>query len=170
LTFRRFKPPATVAGDHARGQRHLQQALKAEALIRTAVFDGKYGKPSGEAIFMEYAGNVSLPWSKDNKLSYQNGYDKITRPFKEFFSKMSFKQITPMIIERYKHLRQATRTKTDEDSKPSSVNRELQLLSKIFSLAIRDGLTQAPRAGRPRNCGRTIAGLVTFRTKKRMHY
>jgi hypothetical protein len=58
--------------------KNQQQALKAEAQIRTAVFDGKYGKPSGEASFMEYTENVFLPWSKDNKLSYQNDFYKIT--------------------------------------------------------------------------------------------
>ena len=43
-----------------------QEVKRAEAQIRTAVFDGKYGKPSGEANFMEYAETNFLPWSKDN--------------------------------------------------------------------------------------------------------
>jgi integrase len=90
-----------------------------------------------------------FPWSKDNKLSYQSDYYKITRPFKEFFGKMSFKQITPMVIERYKRERLAKPIEQGKgdgikllERKPASVNRELQLLSKIFNLAIRDRITQ----------------------------
>jgi hypothetical protein len=37
-----------------------QEAKRAEAQFRTAVFEGQYGKPSGEAYFMEYAENTEV--------------------------------------------------------------------------------------------------------------
>jgi integrase len=126
-----------------------QEALRAESKVRTSVFEGKYGKPSGEAQFMEYADKTYLPWAKENKLSFESDYYKVTSMFKEFFGKLCFKQITPMVIERYKRQRMAKPIERTEggktifiERKPSSVNRELALLSKIFSMAIRDGLTE----------------------------
>jgi integrase len=49
-------------------------------------------------------------------------------------------EISPILIEKYKKDRRASKTKRGTDRAPSTVNRELELLSKMFSLAIDQGL------------------------------
>jgi integrase len=118
--------------------RTKQQALDAEAAVRKSVFDGTYGRPSGTASFIEYAEKVFLPWSKENKLSINDQYHIET--FKAYFSDKSFRDITPMLIEKFKRDRRQGLTRNSTQRKPASVNRELALLSRIFNMAIRDGL------------------------------
>lgn len=119
--------------------RTKQQALDAEAAVRKSVFDGTYGKPSGTASFMEYAEKVYLPWSKEYKRSTSEQYHMET--FKAYFADKSFREITPMLIEKFKRERKQGTTRFGTERKPASVNRELALISKIFSMAMRDGLT-----------------------------
>lgn len=45
-------------------------------------------------------------------------------------------EISPILIEKYKRDRRATKTVRGTNRAPSTVNRELELLSKTFSLAI----------------------------------
>jgi hypothetical protein len=52
-----------------------------------------------------------------------------------------FNEITPLLIEKFKSERRNGLTKHKRQRSPASVNRELELLSKVFNLAIRDGLT-----------------------------
>ena len=119
--------------------RTKEQAKNAEAAVRKAVFDGTYGSPSGTASFIEYAEKVFLPWSKENKRSTNDQYH--IKTFKVYFSNKSFREITPMLIEKFKRERRRGLTKYGEQRKPASVNRELECLSKIFNMAIRDSLT-----------------------------
>ena len=49
-------------------------------------------------------------------------------------------EISPILIEKYKRDRRASKTARGTDRAPSTVNRELELLSKMFSLAIDQGL------------------------------
>jgi integrase len=114
--------------------------LQAEVRIKQEIFDGRYGKPSGEAIFVKYAEDVFLPWSRENKRSYVNDEYHV-ETFKDYFGNKSFREITPMLLERFKPDRRHGETRYKRERRPASVNRELQLLSKIFNLAIRDGLT-----------------------------
>src|SRR5947208_3258965 len=51
-------------------------------------------------------------------------------------------EIAPLAIERFKSQRQHSFTKYDKQRSPASVNRELELLSRIFSLAVRLGLAE----------------------------
>jgi integrase len=117
------------------------QAEKAETKIRFEVYEGRYGKPTGDACFIDYAETVFLSWSKNNKRSYTNDYYHI-KTFKAYFGKKSFKQITPMLLEKFKQERRNGTTFYGTERKPASVNRELELLSKIFNMAIRDGLAE----------------------------
>ncbi len=57
----------------------------------------------------------------------------------ERFRSKNFNQITPKLIERFKEARAKERTKYGNERQPATVNRELAVLSKIFTLAIREG-------------------------------
>ena len=48
-------------------------------------------------------------------------------------------EISPILIEKYKRDRRESKTARGGERAPSTVNRELELLSKVFSLAIDQG-------------------------------
>src|SRR5439155_26761502 len=51
-------------------------------------------------------------------------------------------EVTPLAIEAFKNSRRHSVTKYDTQRSPASVNRELELLSRIFSLAVGLGLAE----------------------------
>jgi site-specific recombinase XerD len=63
-----------------------------------------------------------------------------SRPLIEAMGSKTMDEISPILIEKYKRDRRASKTVRGTDRAPSTVNRELELLSKAFSLAIDQGL------------------------------
>ena len=61
---------------------------------------------------------------------------------KEFFKGKRLRDDTPMLIEQYKQLRLKTDTLHKRKRSPATVNRELQVLSKVFSMAYDNGLVE----------------------------
>ena len=117
--------------------RTKSQAERAETKVREDVYNDRYGQPTGEADFVEYAENVFLPWSRENKRS-SNDDEYHVETFKVFFNGKSFRQITPMLVEKFKKERRQSLTRKREQRSVASVNRELACLSKIFSMAVGD--------------------------------
>lgn len=62
--------------------------------------------------------------------------DDITHPVRKTFA-----QISPFLIEKYKKERREAKLESETTRKPSTINRELQILSQIFSLAIKYAVT-----------------------------
>src|SRR6185369_9522352 len=52
--------------------RNKIQALKAETKIRQEVYDGRYGRPTGETSFEKFVEEVYRPWARENKRSFEN--------------------------------------------------------------------------------------------------
>ncbi len=129
---------------HARSK---EQAKRAEAIIRVGYFNKAYGlEEKPKTPFHRFVQDVFLPYSKLNKASY---YDDtiITRAMCEFYGATPLQDITPARVEKYKEWRSETPTKYSTLVKPrtrnpATVNRELAVLSKIFSLAVRDELIE----------------------------
>jgi len=126
------------------------EAQQAEIKLKRDVFEGKYGKQFGTMQFADFVGNPDaennqfaegtfLNWSKNNKRSWKHDQFRV-RVLLNAFRGKKLNEISPLAIERFKSQRQHSRTKHDKDRSPASVNRELELLSRIFSLAIRLGL------------------------------
>lgn len=115
-----------------------QDARDAEAAKRREIFEGTYGKPKGDGSFVDYAEHVFIPWSKANKRSWKAD-ERNVEVLKRYFQSKSFREITAMSIEKFKKARLNTPTRDDRRRSATSVNRELACISKIFSLAIRDG-------------------------------
>src|ERR1044071_6178629 len=67
-----------------------RQAEQAEARIRIEVYEGRYGRPSGEEMFIKYAEETFLPWSRENKRSYGNDVYHI-ETFRSFFGSRSLR-------------------------------------------------------------------------------
>jgi integrase len=111
------------------------EALKAEAVIRTQMFEKRYGlseKP--ECRFDKFVEDSFLP-SKMSRKSYQS-IMYICNPLKEFFGKYQFPDIGTELVEKYKQMRISEKIKKGGTRSPVRVNKELQVLSSIFTLAM----------------------------------
>ena len=129
----------TINGVRYRGAfktaRTKAQAEEAERGELRKIHEGTYGKPKGSTVFIDFAENVYLPWSKENKRSTSDQY--YIEVFKAFFKRKTFAEISPMLIEKFKSVWRKTPTKAGNPRKPASINRELECLSSIFSMAMR---------------------------------
>jgi integrase len=82
--------------------------------------------------------------ARENKRSFENN-EKYKLPMiceSKSLKGKTFAQISPLLIEKYKKERRESQLKDGTTRRPSTINRELQILSKIFSLAIKYGVTQ----------------------------
>ena len=55
---------------------------------------------------------------------------------KDYFKGKSLCEITPLLVEKFKHERIKTPTKYGRARAEASVNREFEMLSRVFNLAI----------------------------------
>ena len=113
------------------------EAEQAQIKLKRDIFDDKYNRAAGNKDFTEFVNEVFVPWAKASKRSWQDDEER-ARPLKEFFAGKRLRDITPMLIEQYKQQRLKTKTLHKRDRSPATVNRELQVLSKVFF----DGLRQ----------------------------
>jgi len=110
----------------------LAQAI--EAKIRTEIVEGKYYerlvgqrktfKDMMDRFMQDYAPTVSL--------NTQEGYKYYLKNLSRFFGNPGLMSITPKIVSKYKLYRRAN------GASPSTVNRELYMLSKAFNLAVKE--------------------------------
>jgi integrase len=122
--------------------RNKVQAQKAETKIRQEVYDGRYGRPTGETSFEKFVEGVYKRWARENKRSFENN-EKYKLPMiceSKSLKGKTFAQISPLLIEKFKKERRESELENGRTRKPSTINRELQILSRIFSLAIRYGV------------------------------
>jgi integrase len=86
---------------------------------------------------------LNLPeWAKNNKRSWKHDCFR-SRALLQAFNGKTLGEISPVAIERFKNTRRQSSTKRKTLRSAASVNLELQLLSRIFSLAIRLGLADS---------------------------
>jgi len=131
--------------------KNRSQALIAETRIRNDIFDGKFGIKQQTETVKGFCSKVFLPWAEQNRRSWPKEASRI-KPILEFFGSKRLADVSPFDIERFKTKRRSTPIVLNPDSKPisrsrsiASVNRELSLLSRIFSLAIlKEELTANP--------------------------
>ncbi len=121
--------------------RTREQAEQAQTKIKRDIFDDKYNRAAGNKDFAEFVDEVFVPWSKASKRSWQDDEER-SRPLKACFKAMRLRDITPMLIEKYKQQRLNTTTLHKRKCSPATVNRELQVLSKVFSMAYDNGLVE----------------------------
>jgi integrase len=128
------------------------EAEQAEIKLKRDVFEGKYGRQYGRKNFAEFVGDPDavgdnfgegtfLEWAKNNKRSWKHDRFRV-RPILIAFKRKTLGEIHPEAIERFKSQRKQSTTKRGDTRSPASVNREIELLSRIFSLAVRWGLAE----------------------------
>ena len=115
------------------------QAETVEVRIRNKIFDRKYNTQADTLTLAEFIWSVYLPWARLNKRRPIND-ELYCRTFEEFFGKKTFAQISPLLIERFKKERRESLTIHGKQRSPASVNRELEVLSRILSMAVDNGI------------------------------
>ena len=112
------------------------EAEQVEIAKRREVFEGKYGAPQiGAGLFTQFVKDTYLPWAKANKRTWRND-EYITELWCERFKGKALREVSPLEIEKHKRERVNSITKRGTRRSASSVNYELAVLSRIFSLAI----------------------------------
>jgi integrase len=140
-----------------------------EAIERRKVLSGNYHEEhQREELkdFSTFVDKVSLPFAKENHDGY--GHDLYrTQVLKEFFSGKRFDEITMMNIVKYVNERLNSTTvrveslpngkKVNRKRSPTTVNKELTLLSSIFRMAKREKVaTNNPCEEVPRSVRKKI--------------
>ena len=120
------------------------QAERAENSIREEIYNGKYDRTAKTKGFSDFVETVFVPWAKGNKLSWRHDECRAER-LKQFFRRRPLREINAMMVRRLKNELLAEKTRRIDSEvertrrKGSTVNRYLQLLSKIFELAFEEG-------------------------------
>jgi len=127
--------------DGRRAQRVLKkartraQAIKAESVIQNKLFENKYKvEKRSEVRFDKFVKDHFLPYSELHKRTYPDDVLVCNMLF-ETFGRMNISEINPPMIEKFKQKRLEGETMYKRKRNPATVNRELCVLSKIFSLA-----------------------------------
>lgn len=115
------------------------QAEEAERHELLRMHSDRYGLKDGAQLLGDFIDRVYLPWAKANKRNPKNDENHCA-VIKAFFKGKTFGQISPILIEKFKRTRAQTKTIHKTERAPASVNRELEVLSRIFSMAIDNGI------------------------------
>ncbi len=107
-------------------------ARSIEAKVRTEIVEGKYyekliGKNKTFKDMMDKFMKIHAPTVSKNT---QNAYKYYLKNLSSFFGNPGLMSITPRLIAPYKVHRR------DNGARPSTINRELYMLSKAFNLAV----------------------------------
>jgi integrase len=112
------------------------QAEEAERQIVAEIHAGTYGKPQGKIKMKEFVETHYRLWARGNKRSWKNDESRV-KPILEFFGNRMLCEITSSLVLEFRGWLQDIPTTHDRWRSPASVNRALQLLSRIFSRSIK---------------------------------
>jgi len=112
------------------------QAEQAETKARDQVFQGTYGTSQlGNQGFSEFVSETYLPWAKANKRTWRND-EIIANQWAELFKGKALREVSALAIEKWKRDRAQSITRRGTTRSPASVNIELAVLSRVFTLAV----------------------------------
>ncbi|MGI8554919.1 MAG: tyrosine-type recombinase/integrase [Pyrinomonadaceae bacterium] len=115
--------------------RTKDEAFQAENKIKKDVYEGRYEMFSGEQSFTEFVRTRYVAYAERNsKWAHHNR--SIVKTICRFFDKKTFREITRGSVREFRDSRQDSFTRSGKRRAPSTVNRELAVLSKILSLAV----------------------------------
>jgi hypothetical protein len=113
-------------------------AEEAERQELNALHRSRYGG-SGDVLLSEFIDKVYLPWARTNKRHPRND-EMHAAVIKDYFKKKTFNQISPLLIEKFKRDRKESTTRFNRRRAPASVNREIEVLSRVFTMAQDNGI------------------------------
>lgn len=111
-------------------------AEKAEAVFKSELLRGNYGlvEKRGSMMFEELVDKYKS-YAKNNKKTWETELCKV-RKIEQYFKGKRLKDITPSIIEEYKNYRKNSRTYRGTTTNTATVNRDLAMIKKMFSIAV----------------------------------
>jgi integrase len=116
--------------------RNKVQAEQAEAKFILQIHQGEYGGRSETVTLNQFVDKTFEPWAKANRRSWRGDEGRL-QALRDFFGKKRLGEINPFLIERYKMERRKSKLPSGKLRSVASVNRELALLSRVFSMAIK---------------------------------
>jgi integrase len=119
--------------------RTKKQAEQVETQIKQEIFDKKYNRASAVTRFSDFVDGVFLPWARENKRSWEDDEQR-SEKLKEFFGQRAIRDITPMLIEKFKSELRKSDSRYKRPFSPATVNRYLQVLSRVLSMAYENGI------------------------------
>ncbi len=145
------------------------QAEQAEAKAKNDVYEGRFGSEPSNITLKEFVKKQYLLWAKENKRSWRNDESR-SKPILAYFKNKQMREITRFNVEQFKRERMGSFNKRGEVRAPASVNRELQLLSRIFSLAIERELIHTNPCKGVKLCrvGNIVTRYLTTEEEKRL--
>ena len=114
--------------------RTRKQAEQAEINLRQAIFDRRFNPSAGKTLLSDFIDEVYLPYTKEHNRSWRDDEQR-AKEIKAYFGKCVLQEITPLQIEKFKSDLKKRKTKFNKPLSPATVNRYLQVLSKVFSMA-----------------------------------
>jgi len=112
------------------------EAEQAESKIKQDIFEGRFGLVDlGSEKLIDFIDKIFLPWSRTNKRSWRHDEFR-ARTICDYFGSKTFREMSPLLIEKFKRDRRESLTRKGTVRSAASVNHELTLLSKIINLAI----------------------------------
>ena len=114
----------------------LKAAEKVEAVLKAELLQGRYdlAENRGEMLFEELVDKYK-EYAKNNKKTWQTELCKVNK-IAEYFRGMRLKDITPSVIEKFKTERKNSISKNGTEVSGATVNRDLALISRMFSIAV----------------------------------
>jgi integrase len=145
------------------------QAEHAEVKAKEAIFAGRYGSDPSNITLKEFVEKEFLPWAKDNKRSWKNDESR-SKPILAYFKNKKMREISRFNVEQYRKARRASSNGRGGSRAPASVDREIQLMSRIFTLAIeREEVQINPCKGvKMLNRGNTVTRYLTPDEEERL--
>lgn len=126
--------------------RTTAQAKRAETKAREAVYNGKYRTFDNTPKMADFIAQVYLPWSRKHKRSAYDDELIARLVIIPRFGNRRLGEITPKMVRKFQQARLDTPAKKGKEKtgprQPATVNRELSLLSRVFSLAIEEELLE----------------------------
>src|SRR5262249_44006973 len=153
----RFCIRGTRYGQAVPEARTKWQAEQAEAKAKQEAFEGKYCPKPSNTTLRDFIEKEFMPWSKREKKSWRNDVSRV-KPILAHFKNRKMREIGRFNVEQFKRERRDSLSARGEVRAPASVDRELQLLSRIFSLAIERGLIDGNPCKGVKLCG--VANLL----------
>jgi integrase len=120
---------------HARTK---QEARDCESEIRIQVRQGKLRKEVRLEDLGKFFDEVYMRYAREHKMDWQ--HDEFRgEVLKNFFAGKRFSEITPMLVVSFINDRLKSKTKRGTVRHPVTVHHEVQLLSSIFNMAVKEG-------------------------------
>lgn len=116
----------------------MKDAEKAEIRFKNDLLQGKYelAEKIGDMPFKKLT-EVYMEYAESCKKSWKSDVSRVNHLL-NFFGDNRLREITPANVERYKSERQKYKTKRNELISNSSINREIEVLRKMFNIALKN--------------------------------